>query len=366
MTTDTQIISDLPVPPGEYLEEVREALGMSKGELATRMGRPLSKLSQIFNGSKAVTPDTALELERATGVAAHIWTGLEMDYRLSLAKRREQEREEQLAAQTHFVPLFCYSHLVKAGAVKAFTRPIDKVRELQTFFRVMSLESVLQIPRYQVAHRHGAKAVDDRSPEAVAVWLRVGEVRAQAVECEAFSKERLRDALPEIRQLTRREPEEFEPRLKTLLAEAGVALVLCPHFPKTKAQGATFFLTEEKAVLMMTLRYRWADIFWFTLFHEIGHLLLHKVKDAILEDGAKNQMELEADAFARDTLIKPSDWERFITFMDSNEKTIQAFSDDQGICPGIVVGRLQHENHLEPHQFNELRARYAFAEDAGT
>lgn len=365
MTTDAQMVSDLPVPPGEYLEEVLEELGMSKGELATRMGRPLPKLSQIFNGSKAITPDTALELERATGVAVHIWTGLETDYRLSLAKQREAEREEQLTAQTPYVTLFCYSHLVKAGVVKAFTRPIDKVRELQAFFRVMSLESVLEIPRFQVAHRHGARKMDDRSPEAVAAWLQVGEFRASHMEAGPFDKRKLEGSLSEIRDMTLQSPETFEPRLKQVLAECGVCLVLCPHFPKTKAQGATFFVNPEKTVLMMTLRYRWADIFWFTLFHEIGHLLLHKIKDVILEDGEENPMEREADTFASDALIAPRAWKGFTVFQEMTEENIRKFADSQGICPGIVVGRLQHENLLEHHQLNELRKQYRFAERVG-
>lgn len=363
MTTEPELISNLAIPPGEYLEEVLEDLGMSKGELATRMGRPLSKLSQIFNGKKAVTPDTALELERATGVGAHIWTGLEADYRLAKARKAEEDRSEQCQREVHLVTCFCYTHLRRLNLVRACTRNVDKVRELQSFFQVMSLEAVPSLSRYQVAYRHGAKAMDDRSPEAVASWLRVGEVRAQALDCAVFSKKQLRNTLPEIRQLTRKRPEVFEPRLKTLLADAGVALVLCPHFPKTKAQGATFFLTEEKAVLMMTLRYGWADIFWFTFFHEIGHLLLHKVKDVILEDGSKNKMEREADDFARDTLIAPKAWGDFITLQQINSTTIQRCADEQGICPGIVVGRLHHEKRLAHHQFNELRSRYAFATD---
>ena len=84
MATDDQIVSNLPIPPREYLEEVIENLGMSKGELATRMGRPQAKLSAIFSGKKAITADTALQIERATGVPAHIWTGLEAEYRASL------------------------------------------------------------------------------------------------------------------------------------------------------------------------------------------------------------------------------------------------------------------------------------------
>ena len=69
METKEIIYSDLPIPPGEYLEEVIEELGISKNELARRMNRPAPKLSAIFKGDKAITPDTALQLEKVVGVS---------------------------------------------------------------------------------------------------------------------------------------------------------------------------------------------------------------------------------------------------------------------------------------------------------
>ena len=77
------ILSDMAIPPGEYLEEVISEMGMTKNELAQRMSRPAPKLSAIFTGDKAITPNTALQLEKVVGVPAHIWTGLEAEYRLT-------------------------------------------------------------------------------------------------------------------------------------------------------------------------------------------------------------------------------------------------------------------------------------------
>jgi len=90
MGIDTALHSNLAIPPGEYLEEVLDELGISKAELARRMNRPPGKLSAIFRGKKAITPQTAIQLEQVLGVGAHIWLGLETEYRLTLA--REQIR----------------------------------------------------------------------------------------------------------------------------------------------------------------------------------------------------------------------------------------------------------------------------------
>ena len=95
--------SDSAVPPGEYLEEVIAELGMTKNELAQRMSRPAPKLSAIFTGDKAITPDTALQLEKVIGVPAHIWTGLEAEYRLTLARNQEVLEVQKLRDESNLV-----------------------------------------------------------------------------------------------------------------------------------------------------------------------------------------------------------------------------------------------------------------------
>lgn len=80
--------SDLAIPPGEYLEEVIAELNMSKDELARDMGRTASTLGDVFAGTEAITDGTALHLEKVTGVPAHIWLGLEAEYRHGLARKR--------------------------------------------------------------------------------------------------------------------------------------------------------------------------------------------------------------------------------------------------------------------------------------
>jgi HTH-type transcriptional regulator/antitoxin HigA len=135
MMTDTQIYSDLAIPPGEYLEEVIEDLGMSKAELAKRMNRPPAKLSAIFNGNKAITPDTALQLENVVGVPAHIWTNLESNYRLTLARNAERADEARLKGEAHLVTKFCYKELIAQKLVQDTTVKIERVRELHRYMQ---------------------------------------------------------------------------------------------------------------------------------------------------------------------------------------------------------------------------------------
>ena len=117
MATNQEIYSDLAIPPGEYLEEVIEDLGMTKDELARRMNRPAPKLSAIFKGDKAITPDTALQLEKVVGVPAHVWTGLEAEYRLALARSHQGQEQRHLKKESHLVKRFPYSYLAKTRRV---------------------------------------------------------------------------------------------------------------------------------------------------------------------------------------------------------------------------------------------------------
>ena len=365
MTTDAAVHSDLAIPPGEYIEEVIAELDMSKDELARRMRRPAAKLSAVYKGEKAITPDTALQLEKVLGVPAHIWLGLESEYRLTLARRQSQAELERLRAESKLTTAYCYSQLAKLGRVARTTKPLVKVAELQRFFGVASLAAIPEVRRYQAAFRLGATSRRRRSPEALSSWLRLGELEARRLDCAAFDKKLLKASLPALRAMTRQAPEVFEPALTSLLAKAGIALVICPHFPGTRVHGATFWLSQGKAALMMTIRGAWADVFWFSLFHELGHVLLHGRQEVILEtddaDPALQAREDEASQFAGDSLIPRDDYLRFVASGGFSAAAIEAFASEVGIDSGIVVGRLQHDGQLRHDERNALRTRFTWA-----
>jgi HTH-type transcriptional regulator/antitoxin HigA len=202
----------------------------------------------------------------------------------------------------------------------------------------------------------------NQSSEAVAAWLRMGEIKAQKKECELFKQKKLRKVIPEIRAMTTQQPDQFMNNLYVLLASAGVALVLCPHLAGTYAQGATFWMGKDKGVVMMTIRGKWADIFWFSLFHELGHILLHSRQAIFLEggDGDPNlvEQEREADRFAEDILIPRDKYEDFVTKKRFYPGDIEKFAELVSVSAGIVVGRLQNDGYLKRSWHNNLRSRF--------
>lgn len=359
MATEKRIYSDLAIPSGEYLAEVLRARGMTQADLARRVGRPVQAVNEIVKGQKAITPETAIQLERALDVPAHIWAGLESRYQLVKARSEDRKRLKREAA---LVPQTPYRELAGLKYVERTRDPELKVRELYRFYGVSSLTNVPDSGAYGASFRCGRGR--EASSYALAAWIRCAELRAAAIRTDTFDKKRLRSVLPEIRSLSLSPPEIFELRIAEILARCGVAFVLLPHFPKTYANGATFWVKADKAVLLMSIRGKWEDIFWFSLFHEIGHLVLHG-KKTFIDEGvgasacADSEKEKEADEFAADSLLPSGRFADFVRAGDFEEAAVLAFAGEMGVPAGIVIGRLQHEGRLGfDSELNRLRKKY--------
>jgi len=357
MMTEQSYTSDLAIPPGEYLEEVLDDLELSQAELARRMGRPPQAINEIIKGEKAITSDTAIQLEQVVGVPAEFWNNLESEFRLILAKQQEELKAQK---EVEAVAMFPYLEMSKLGLVNKTRNAIEKVKELKRFFAVSSLHNIENVREYSPAFRMSEK--ESVSREAIAAWLRTGHLLAAKQEVSGFDKNKLKEHIGEIRALSlESDPNRMLQSLKLLLASCGVALVVIPHYPKTYITGATFWYGKNKPVIMMSMKGSWGDIFWFSLIHELAHILLHDKRITFIE-GGKNESEYkdqesEADSFSQKTLIPQTLYDQFVSNFDFSPASILVFASSIGIHPGIVTGRLQHDKYLTYLQHHH-RVRY--------
>ncbi len=356
-TAVTRAWSDLPIPPGEILEEEIEALGINQTQLAAALGRPVQVVNGIIRGKKAITEKTALELERVLGIGAHVWAGLESSYRMTLARNRERK---QLEASQDWLREFPITEMTKRGWIAKVRDKQEQMRELLSYFGVANIATYRKVaPVGSGVFRFTDKA--KASEGALAAWLRKGETEAKLVETRRFDVDLLLQAAQEARALTPTASDVFMPRLESLFSDAGVAFVVVPELPKTGANGVARWLNSGKAFIQLNLRYKWADVFWFTLFHEVAHLLKHKNKRIIVDGKGISKdplIEEEADRWAADFLIPPGAWQEFVnegSFMRSN---VVAFAEAIGIAPGIVVGRLHKEHKLPYAALADLKPRF--------
>lgn len=350
---------DVPVPAGALLAEWLEENGWTQRQLAEAIGKSTKTTNQIINGSAPLTPDTALDLEAATGIKAKLWSALEANYRTDLAALRRVKPTEEQVAWLAELPI---TELRKRGRIHSATsEKAAMLRECLAFFDVESVDEWRE--RWinpQAALRQSTKLEIDKA--AVAAWLRLGGIEAEQVDVTPFSEDALRAQLGPLRGLTR-EPDgsRLIAELLRLTAEAGVALVFVPEIVGSRAYGATYWISPRKAVIEMSLRGKADDHFWFTLFHEIAHLLLHSRPATFIEgpDREHTGAESEADEFAADHLIPPADVERLRGLR--SKQSVVAFADQLGLATGVVVGRWQRETGLFTH-LNALKRKVNFVE----
>jgi len=342
------------VPPGAILCERLEDLGMTQSELARRMGRSEAKISQIINGSRSITPETALQLERTVGTSAETWLSLQAGYdanRARLAGRDRLLREEGAVAAR-----FPYAEMARRGWVPDTRRPIERIEQLLAYMGVASLlaEGGKPAPAMFRVARCG-----EPSQCALAAWLRWGQIEGREATMASFSQRSLQRALPELRGLTQQDPTRCVDHLRTVLAGCGVALVIVPALKGTHVQGATQWLARDRAVVQLSGRCKWADVFWFDLFHELGHLLLHDKAGEVFvrftDERDNDERETEADQFAQDILIPAQQWQRLLDLAPYNAARIRRFATESAVGAGVVVGRLQHEREVPRNRFNDLR-----------
>jgi HTH-type transcriptional regulator/antitoxin HigA len=344
-SSSNQYVPDYLVTPGEVLEEYLDAYGMSQAELAARTGMAKKTINEIIKGKASITSDTALKLERTLGRPAHFWSNMERQYQEDRVRLAEKERLKSHLDWLKKVPV---NIMANRGWIKKCEDKSAQLEEVLRFFGIASPEQWETVWReHQVAYRQTQRFAT--CAESVSAWLRQGAIQARRIQCGPFNKRKFLEALESIRTLTRDEPEAFEPRLTELCAAAGVAVVFVPELPKTGVSGATRWL-GDKAVIQLSLRYKSNDQLWFTFYHEAGHIVKHGRKEIFIEgNGMDDAKEEEADVFAANKLVPESALRRFLEKWDRrNHATIEAFAEQIGVAPGIVVGRLQHDG-LMPH-----------------
>jgi HTH-type transcriptional regulator/antitoxin HigA len=350
---------DWAVAPGEFLGETLAERGMTQTELARRIARPLKTVSEIATGKAAITPDTAIQLERALGIPASFWNGAEARYRE--AQARERARVE-LREHASWLRLFPVKHLVLRDVLPAAATTEDAVAGLLAFFEVGSPAGW--------ENQWGRVAASFRLPNnvktsryALAAWLRWGERQADLLDVATYDEGKFRGVLKRARRLSRAQVLTLAlEQLTVELSQAGVALVVLESLPGAPASGAARWLRGTRPLIQLSLRYRSDDQFWYSLYHEGAHILSKTKRTDVVEDtehpDLTDESEQAADAFARDALISPGALDAFVAKGDLTRVAVRAFAQDLEISPGIVVGRLQHDGVITHPRLSDLKRRY--------
>ena len=341
--------SYIATPPGATIKEQLRDREMSQKEFAARMDMSEKHISKLVNGDVQLTPEVAVRLEMVLGVPAKFWNNLEAVYREKLIKA---EAENAMDADKALAKQLPYSEMAGFGWVPE-TRDIkEKVINLRKYFEVVELSLLENNQITRIACRR--LAVTRKSDFALLAWAQEAKIKARNIETLPINVKGLTDIIPEIKMMTVLKLDEFCPKLKQMLAECGIALVFLPHLKGSFLQGASF-IDGSKIVVGLTARGKDADKFWFSLFHELAHIILGHIGQA---DGTSEQDEKNADSWSRDTLISVETFEDFKNKRNYSSASICTFARTLGIAPGIVVGRLQNEGYIKHNMLNDLKEHY--------
>lgn len=333
--------------PGETLDEKLEEMGMGPKEFAVRTAKPEKTIIAIIKGESSITADMAVLFESVTKIPAHFWLNSQRTYDEFIARNK---RDEMIAQSEEWARRFPLSSMIKKGWLAASSSSKEKTTALLSFFSISTPEAWQNYYFNQVLKvEFRISLANTKEPYAISAWLRKGELQAAEMEVPTYSEKVFRELLPSIKSLMARQPSDFFSQLQGLCIGAGVKVVFTPCLPKAPINGSTRWLNDTPFI-QMTDRYKRNDVFWFTFFHEVGHILLHGKKEIFLENidycDKIKQKEIEADNFAiRWTFSEEEEKEVLeIDTLDMNE--ISNFAKKLDTHPAIIIGRLQHKKIL--------------------
>ncbi len=339
---------DLIIHPGETLKELLEDNRMSQEELAIRTGYSAKHVSEVLNGKKAISTKFANSLEYVFGIPASFWINLQFNYDNEILEIEKlnciEEKELNVLDELKDVVKYCEDiDILERNLNKSL-----KVLNLRKFLNVNDLTSIPNLPLQQVAFRGSKK--NRVNINVLYAWQKICEyLTEQEKISEEFDVEKLKSKYDEIKSTMFLEPNLMMSKLKEIFKECGVVFEIVKHFTGAPVQG---YIQKrgDTVSLCMTIRQSFSDIFWFTLFHEIGHLLNDDFSNQYIDYSfIDSESEKRADLFARDTLINLDDYNAFLAKNNFDIETIKQFAKTQNVVPGIVIGRIQ--NDLKDYKF---------------
>ncbi|GAB3354421.1 ImmA/IrrE family metallo-endopeptidase [Arachidicoccus ginsenosidivorans] len=343
MTTKQKLQNEIEFlsPPGDTISEILDSLNMSQVELADRIGKTPSKVNDIISGKEPITTNTAFKLELVLAMPAHFWLNREMLYREKLYRIQQ---EATMLENIQWVKQHPIKELIRYGYLKNGNKDAKMIKELLQFYSVASPQQWQNIYVKEFALTDFRKSSSYKTSTAsIATWLRLGEIGFRKLDLPKYNKNDFKFALEKIRVLVKESPADFALKLKEIAAGAGVAVVYTPNLPKAPISGASRWIGSNP-LIQLTDRYKSNDKFWFTFFHEAGHILLHGKKYINLEEINTSKFNIEkeqqANLFAEKWLL-PANFTKDLP-KKITENAIKDIAIKYKTHPAIVISRLQN------------------------
>lgn len=358
------ISPDLLIHPGETIYDLLEDRGITQKELAQRAGVSEAFLSDVINGKKDISKGLAMGLEYATGVPVSFWLNLQANYDAELLNIQEKDTVEEEEKTVLESIREIVGFLEKTSAVNKDSEPEEKIIQLRKYFQISSLKGLRTLAPA------GAFRISEHvsiNPDVLGAWLCLCKVQRSERQLAAeFERERVNELISKIKLIMLDDKSDIEKSLTELLAQYGIDFSIVHNFHGAPVQG---YISRNPAGIyrmVMTLRGSFADIFWFSLFHELGHIVNGDVAKTgsyvDLQNPDDKRKEKAADEFARHALLEQKSYDHFVEKGEYSYNSIKEYAQTQNVPTYIVIGRLQKDEIIPREKYSKYKPRYKWAE----
>ncbi|MDD7389226.1 MAG: HigA family addiction module antitoxin [Lachnospiraceae bacterium] len=354
----TGISRDLIIHPGETIADILEERGISQVELAALTGVSPAYVSNVIAGKKNISAKFAFALEYALDVPKSFWLNLQANYDAELLEFMEESTitEEELEAREALKDIVKFLRQIKKMLPRE--KKEDSILSLRKALKVSNLANLKDIVPAGAFRMASNTTVD---PYVLGAWIRICQLTGEKTNISGvFDPKQIDSLITELKQIMNSRNVNLQVALRNTMEKYGIDFSIIKNFRGAPVHGYICQKPDESLQMVVTIRGAYADIFWFSLFHELGHIMNGDIgrTSKFLDDGSDEKKEIAADKFARDKLLDPTAYTAFISKNDFSIETICAFAKEQNVRPYIVIGRLQKEKYLDYSCYSDYKTRY--------
>lgn len=339
--------------PGYYIKEMVEESGLTQEDFAKRLDTTPKNLSLLVRGEQNLSVDIAMKLSRLSGTSIGYWLNLQKGYdelKAEFASDKELEEERKV------FDYLDYRYFRDNYGLKNY--PKNKEKQIIEIRKFLEVSTIRVLPKKDMAANFRSK-FSDMSESNIAkanAMVQIATNYALKIEAPKYDKKRFERAI-EFALTQTANHKDFYDVIRNEFMKAGVIFIILPNMPGSNTSGATKKIGNN-IMLMVNDRRGYADTIWFTMFHEIGHIINSDF--GISFDEEEGELEEKADLYARDMLIPPQAYCEFISKRNFDIEAIKEFAKEIDRDPGIVLGRLQNDKMVgyTNKALNSLRHRY--------
>ena len=342
------------IHPGFTLGKELDAREIKQKDFAKMIGMQPTHLNAVIKGNRDITLELAMKLEEALGIDYGFWMKLQASYHYNvkaIAKRNEEEQKAILEEQTMSV-MVNTTILYKRLGISCL-KPMERLSQVRTRMGNAYTESAID-SHENGFFKHSEKCnIDERN---MRTWIILALMAARDVEVDVEYKEgNAGKAAVEIARMANT-GSLTKQAIQECLNGYGIGYCFVEKLDKAPVDA---FSTKKYGhpAIVVTYRYDDRDKLAFDVLHELCHLEKHAgdgCDDFIAYEGlyTDDPYEVEANEFARDMLISPSDWKAIMKVQPKSSypsvvaKCIAEEAEKRGISKSIAISRYKHDSHV--------------------